>query len=62
MKMVHMKGLRCLELEKQVYLHENQLQVLTKENERLIQEGNSRIQQLLTEMEKMNTSIVKLKK
>jgi hypothetical protein len=34
-QIVHQKGLRCLELEKQIYLYEHKLNGNSKENERL---------------------------
>ena len=40
-QIVHQKGLRCLELEKQIYLYEHKLNGLTKDNERLKEEIES---------------------
>jgi len=57
MKIAHMKDLRCLELEKQVNLHETQLANLHKENERFIDEHQTAVQDLKKENEQLNQLI-----
>jgi len=39
MKIVHMKDLRCLELEKQIHMQENQINNLHKENDKFLTES-----------------------
>ena len=45
-KILHMKDLRCLELEKQVYLQENQVVNLTRQNDKYCHESQNKLAQM----------------
>jgi len=60
-KIVHMKDLRCLELEKQVNFHETQLANLHKDNDRLMGKNEEKMENLIKDNEKLNQWIYSIK-
>lgn len=64
-KILHMKDLRCLELEKQVNFHETQLASLHKDNNRMTVKNEAKdnnIQNLIRENEKLQHVIQSITK
>ena len=54
MKIVHMKDLRCLELEKQIHMQETQILNLNKEKDMEFNEQQNKIQRMVKEIERLN--------